>query len=814
MTAPTWRHFGDELRSNLAFAFRSAKQRALLSVTVVVTLMVGIGVTTGIFTVVDAVALRARVAAPASFVRIYASYGTDSTTPGFAGATQLSDYLAFRDGARSLTRLAGWSQVAATLGDDPARVPGLLVTCEFFDVYPVQRALAGRMLGRDDCDEQRAVTVISESLWRNRYASADVIGHAVRYNGRAVEIVGVAPTSFEGQINGAQLWIPYTARAGLGMAAAQNDPSTSFPLNLDGRLREGYSRADVRADVAVLAAAQDRLHPGRRLVPAVTDGSMIAKPANRVVGTAIIALVLAALACLALVACANVVSLVLARAHARQREMAVRVALGAGTGRLVRMLLTESLVLALCAGLAASILALRIPAIIIPWLTQRAVMIPVSADWRVFAFLVGLTTLLGIAAGLAPARASLDFDVVSALKNLHGAGRRGTKPRRRGMTLIAAQVGAALMLLAGGVVLMRTPRRLLDAPQRFETRSVLSANLITSGSPTDSAGLLQYHDAVASAVRSAPGVQAVAFGSAVPAGDERVGAIDVTFPAGGRRQIATIQVSPGYFDVFGLSMLRGRALVAGDRPCDAGVCSAVISRETARELWPNADALGQRLEVDSRTTLEVVGIVGDATSRTASAAEALMIYRPWAPASERYHEFVRFRGEEDAVARALVSALRARFPDAVVAPSTIQSSLDFMSAGFARMGLIVGVVATLAALLALVGVYGVVALAAAQRTKEIGIRVALGATRKDVHAAILATSTRPLAVGLAVGLLVTGVVAVVVDRLAGTALPTRLFDPVGLAWPALVLAGVAFAAVFAPARRAANADPLDALRQE
>jgi predicted permease len=805
--------FIDELLADIRFARRNVRANPLLSGTVVITLALGIGISSGVFAVLDAVSLRPRVDGDTrTFVRVLSSYGTDSTRPGFPGATTLSDYLAYRDGSRALRVLAGWQNVLATINDDPAPVGALLVTCEFFDVYAFGRPIAGRTLRAEDCDRREPVTMISEPFWRNRLSAGDVVGHVIRYNGRPFQIVGIAPATFGGQLNRADLWMPYTTRGYMGLGPDEPSAPNAIRLNLDGRLRPGYSRSDVRAEVTVLAARQDRLHPGRRTVAWVTDGSLLQKPGSAGVVVAVVALTLAALTCLALVACSNVVSLLLARADARQREMAMRTALGATGTRLVRMLLTETLLLASLAGVIATYLAYRTPPVLLAWIIQRSAGFPVQPRWTVFAFLAALTLLLGIFAAVAPARAALELDVVGALKGLSGKSAR--HGRRLGRILVGAQMGAAAMLLIGAAVLVRIPTRIAASPPRFEMRQVMMPNLVPADRTRAPNAWTGFHEDIATALHDVPGVVSIAFGSSPPANDERIGSVAVTPPGQSTRNLPTIEVSADYFAVFGIPIRRGRAIAAADTACPARVCAVVVSRELVREVWPNEDPIGKRLAVDPTVSFEVVGVAEDATSPSVDANLAVMLYQPWSPAAARYHTFVRFAGSADQVGSAVVAGLRRRFPNAAISPQTIQSSIDFVTAGLRRMGLVAGGVAIIAAVLALVGVYGVVSLAARRRTKEMGIRIALGARTRDVHRTILGASAPSVVVGLTIGLALTAVVAIVVDRMAAHAIPARFVDTFSFAAAALALVGVALAAMAAPAHRAASADPLEALRHD
>ncbi len=354
--------FYDEARTNILFAWRGIRHRPLQAIIVVVTLTLGIGISAGAFSTIDVIAFRPRVdASPATFARVFSVYGTDSTPPDAPAATRLSDYLWFRDHVHSLRALAGWQAVAATIDGRAGATHGTLVTCEFFDVYAPVRPLAGRVLQANDCASRDNVVVISQGLWRDVFSSApDVVGRVLHTNGRPLRVVGVAPL-FSGPVNDANFWTPYTMRGYLHLGDDDLASPTALRVTVEGRLREGYSRSDAQAELAVLATQQDVLHHGRRSSVLVTDGSMLNQPGNSTAILTIVALVFLALACLALVACANVTSLLLAVAHTRHVEMALRMALGSGSARLSRMLLTETLALAAIAGGLATVVASRTP---------------------------------------------------------------------------------------------------------------------------------------------------------------------------------------------------------------------------------------------------------------------------------------------------------------------------------------------------------------------------------------------------------------------------------------------------------------------
>jgi predicted permease len=664
------------------------------------------------------------------------------------------------------------------------------------------------MLQRDDCESRAPLVVIGNDLWRTAFgADPAAVGRVLRINGQTIRIVGVAPPFSSAQIDD-QLWLPYTLRESLHLGP--NDPASpnAIRLFIDGRLARGATRGDVASEARVLAAQQDRLTAGRHSAVFVTDGSLIAKPGNGLVVTGILAMVFVGLACLALVACASVVSILLAIAHGRRTEMALRMALGAGAPRLAIMLGTESLLLATVAGAIASALTYRLPRVLMEWIIQRPVNFSLAPDWHVFAFLLVTTIGAALVAANAPIRFALGLDLNSALR---GVPDRPRNRVRRGNVLMSAEIGGAAALLVATIALTRLPTRIANSPPQFDARHVLAMNLRAPDPATG--GWRSFHDDVARTLATESGVRGIAFATAEPVGDEATGITDVKAAENVHRAIPSIEVSPGYFDVFGIRLERGRSFTLGDADC-AAVCPVIISREAARELWGSTDPLGRRLIVDATHALVIVGIVADASSKIAEPAQALMMYTPWRPNARLYQPFVKVDDAGSGVVRRVSALVSERFAGAVAAPRTVAEELTLMTDAFQRIGEVVGLMAAITAILAIVGVYGVVALAARRRLKEMGVRLALGARRMDVYRAMVAPNTRPVMVGLAVGAVFTTVLALESDRLLAAVFPVRIVDPIAFLLAVLGLAASVLIAMLVPARRATSVDPAVVLRQE
>ena len=607
-----------------------------------------------------------------------------------------------------------------------------------------------------------------------------------------------------------KIWLPYTLRGRLQLGPDDPASPNAMRVFVDGRLAHAASRADVFAEARVIAAQQDQLTPGRRTTLFVTDGSLVMKPGNGLAVTGILAAVFVGLACLALVACASVVSILLAIAHGRRTEMALRMALGAGAPRLAVLLATESLVLASVAGALACALTFRLPRVLMEWIIQRPVNFSLGPDWHVFAFLFVTTLLAALVAANAPIRAVLSLDLNSTLRRVPDEARGKA---RRGNKLMSFEIGGAAALLVATIALTRLPTRVSNSPPRFDARHVLATNL---RAPQPVGGWRAFHDGVGRELAAVEGVRGVAFATAEPVSDEATGFLSVTSGdhSGGKRTLPSIEVSPTYFDVFGIRIERGRAFTAADADCAAAVCPAIVSRETARALWDGADALGRRLTLDATHALQVVGVAADAPSEIAEPVQALMVYTSWRPNARLYQPFLRIDDPEDGVGRRVASVVNDRFAGAIAAPIVVDEQLRLITDAFQRIGEVVGLMAAITAVLAIVGVYGVVALAAKRRLKEMGIRVALGASRVDVYRAMVGPNARPVAVGLVVGALFATGMAVESDRLLAQVFPVRIVDPVAFVVAGLALACIVTIAMVVPARRATRVDPAVVLRQE
>ena len=815
---------------DLGYAARNLRKHSLLSTVVIATLTLGIGISAGVFTLINAMAFRAPVDKDYdTFVRIYCAYTKDPARQVRPGAATLEDYLAFRDRAKSLGAVTGWADFFAPLGqDDTSETRALFVTDNFFALYDPEQPLLGRLLQPADFAAANPVAVLSERIWRDRFgADPQIVGKVTHINGQPVTIVGVSPT-FAGQIGGAEAWVPYTLQTYLHGGDDLLRPGEAGWLYVGGRLQPGFTRRQVATELALLAGQQDSLHPGRKTTLTVTDGSVFEEPESRSSAVWLFPIIVGLLNFIVLLACANVATLLLSRADARQQEIAVRLALGAGRLRLFRMLLMEPLLLAAAAGLASLYFAYRLPGVLIAWLGDpqyhQTLEFSLRPDWRVFAYLAVITLFAGALAGLAPALQSLKVNLSESLKGrqpLFGAATGGT--RLRGF-LVGAQVALSLVLLVGAVLSVRAYRRMSAADPGYDARQVILARVKArskiweqrsrSGfNPTPAQRLLAAR-LLAQRLEALPGVQSVAYANWRPLFNTT--RVDVQVSGQPMRKVAISEVSPGFFTTMGIPIVSGRALQESDPHCGTGNCPVVVSEELARRFWPGVAPLGLELRNPRGARFEVVGVSRDVSTQRLGGRDGPTLYMPLAPIDSPFlFPLVRFTGDRAAMAQSIAGAIRELSPELSIEARTIQSRMDEALGVFRRLETLVSLLGAIAVTLAVIGIYGVVSFAVSRRTKEMGIRIALGAQKRDIYVAVLGAGARPVVLGLLVGLSLAW---------AGTAAQTRAMqdapvamntlDPLTFGAAALLMAAVALAAMLGPARRATRVDPIQALREE
>jgi putative ABC transport system permease protein len=727
-------------------------------------------------------------------------------------------YLDWKARTRAFSGLAAYNYgaVVVTDAEGPERIQLARVTPDLFGVLQVEPALGRGFAPAEGRPGGDRVVILAESLWRRRYgADPRILGRAITLDGVKHTVVGVMPASFNFPFGAARMWIPL-----------QTDPSSSRASNnliLVGRLAPGWTRP----------RALDELNGIHRELAARwpdADGRMSGatiKPLREALNFAwdvlsiSFTVLLGAVVFVLLIACVNVASLTLARGSARAREIAVRASLGAGRGRIVRQLLTESLVLALAGGGLGVALSWWIAGLISPVLPEDLYRIgEIDVDGKVLAFSLGLTLLTPVAFGLLPALRASRVELAGALKQGgRDAGALSTSRTRR--ALVVAQVALAVVLVSGAGLMLRSFSAVRALDVGFDAgRVVVAEALLPANDYPDAHARLAWVDRAVGTLAAVPGIESASAATLLPLNHElfttQVAPPELSSLPAEEWPVATLDmVAPAYFRTMGMHLLEGRDFVAGDGPGSAPM--AVVSRALARRFWPDGGAVGRTLLAgdDPRhpDTCTVVGVVADARVSDLNQDDMkLQVYRPALQGNaRRWFLVARTTGSPSAlvapVRRALGSAdsglpVEVRPMSAVVAENQLQWSIGSVFMGGFGAGAI---------LLAMLGIYGLVAYSVAQRGKELGVRMALGATRGEIRRRVLADGVRLTAVGLLIGL--AG--AMGLGRLASSALyGVSPFDPVTLVAVLVLFLAVAAAASLLPAERASRADPVSALRAE
>ena len=815
--------------ADLRHAWRLLVRSPVFTLTAVLSLALGIGAATTIFALADGLFLQASpgVREPHRIVDLErTTNGRGHGTLAYPAFEHLRDHTTTLDALAAVTTEPAALSLAA--GDTSERVYGSGVSATYFDVLGVGVS-AGRLFeaGEDDPRDARAVVVLSHRLWQARFGAAPgTVGREIRLNDVPFVIIGVAAPGFEGHsIAGADLWLPITAlpsHRGEGGRARLTDPRYTWHKAI-GRVKSGATREAAHHE---LSALFDRFKSATPAVPEahglrLTPGGRL-PAAARVPFAAFIGLLFVLTAGLLVVACSNVAGVLLARATDRRREMATRLAVGASRGQLIAQMLVEVLLLFALGGLAAipvmlwmaAAMQAMLPALPIPLSFE----LTVGARAGVFAAAVALGAALLF--GLAPARHALRADVTSLLQG-HTL-TAGREPRRVRQVLVVTQVALSLATVISAGLFVRSLQAASDLDVGFETRHVLVVSLDTTLAGATGQRAVALTGDLVEGVRRIPGIEAVGHGRMLPlhGGGFHVGGIRVpglADPQALRDDVNWDVVSPGYFRAISLPLVAGRPFEDRDR--DGAPLVAIVNETFARIAWSGGSAVGQHVFQTSGDDaagrpLEVVGVARDARNRTVAEAPRPFIYVPFAQQPQtRVEMFVRHEAGRD-VSAAVREAIRMVQPALPVV--TMQKFEEAAAVGLLPQRLaawIGGAVGAIGILLAGLGVYGLAAFTVAQRTREIAIRMALGATRREISAMVLGEVWRVGLFALPAGGLLAWGIGRAIQGL-NLLVDVSATDVLAYVAPAVVMLVVLAAATALPARRAAAGDPAGALRAQ
>lgn len=797
---------GESLKQDIKYGLRAIRRGKVLTAVAVMSLGIGIGASTSIYSAIDVFLLR-----PLPFPEsrdLYQVWGTNAErgwTSVYFSAPNYRD-IRERSQAMDLAATDGGNYNLST-GDRPERLTGKLVTSNFFDVLGVHPAI-----GRDFALEEEQpglgnVAIISDGLWRRRFgADLDIVGTTVLLDGEAYSIVGVMPPDFWYKDLRAEIWTP--------MVFTGEEHRGSTHLEVLARLEDGLTKEQAADELRLLMQQLEREYPeqnGGLSARLLLLRDNVFNEGLRV--GSLIAIV--AVAFVLLIACANVANLLLTHAAGRGREVALRGALGAGRARIVRQFLTEAMIVAALGGvlgLALSLLGIRWLLTLVPWWFQGAGDIGING--RVLLFTAGVSLLTGLLFGLAPALESRKLNMVDSLKE---CGRSGTavKSVRLRKALVVSEVSLALVLLVSSVLLVQGFARLHLAEVGFAQSDVLSFRLsLPESDYPDSTSVNAFHTELMTGISTIPSVESVGAVTLLPL--EGNSGTYYALPGevianDSQRKIASFRYTlPGYFAAMDIPVIRGRAFNESDRQGARRVM--VINDELAKRHWADESPIGKQLRVGSGSR-EIVGVVANAKYQGADRTPDAMLYFPALQSVWRTMAWVvEATVPPETIVEAIRSEIQLLDPNLpAYAVQSLEALMDEAQSGPTNMVKIMGVLAAIALVLALGGVYGIMAYTVSQRTQELGIRVALGAQNRDVLSMVVRQGAVLGLIGVLVGI---GVALGVTRGLSQFLFGVSPFDPLtfGGTATALLLAGLA--ATYFPARRATKVDPVVALRTE
>ena len=799
--------------ADLRYGVRRLLKSPGFALVAVVALGLGIGANTAIFSLVDRVLIRPMpYADPDRLVTLWedASYiNFPRNTPSVA------NFEDWKKQNQVFTDLAGSRDRAGSLTGDgpPEMVLGGAVTINLFQVLGVQ-PLLGRAFTEDDDRPGVNVIILSYGLWQSRYGGdPGVIGRNILVNDAKTTIIGVMPPGFTLPKRKTQFLSPAQFTPQM-----LNNRATHL-LSVIARLKSGITLARAQSDMTAIASRLAQQYPetNRQL------GAVVVPLKDQIVGntgTALLVL-LAAAGCVLLIACANVANLLLAKAAAREREMAIRTAMGAARGRLIIQMMTESVMLAVAGGVLGLLLArlsMRVLAALIPTGLPGASQL--SIDGRLLAFTLGIALLTGIVFGIAPALETTSLDVSEKLKEGGRAG-VGGKRRRFRDALVVAEVALALILLVSAGLLLQTLRNLHAIDAGFNPENILTMSTrLPSPKYADPSKRLAYFDAVVQKVRGLPGVANAGFTSNLPftsqgytSGFSLEGR---PFAPGTSQNALYREVTNDYLQTLRVRLLEGRLFGNDDR---ANSLPVVIINETfKKQFWPNESPLGKRVQTSGDNTpwQTIVGVVADVRERGLELDMKPAVYLPvvqlpfgW---NNPHQLAIRTAMDPHAIAKAAREAIWAVDRDQPIADvRTMDDIVDLEVANHKQQTALLATFAALALVLASLGIYGVLSYAVTQRTREIGVRVALGASIGDVTRMVVGHGIALTVLGIAIG---TGAALAVTRSMTKLLVGVKAADPAIYVTVAALLSMVALVACYVPAARAARVDPTIALREE
>lgn len=823
-----------DLMQDLRYALRMLRKSPGFTAIAVLTLALGIGANTAIFTILNSAALRLLPVPHANQLitvgqQIRGTHGPiHRNVHDDNSFVSYSEYQVYAKQNRVFSALLAYSAFTETtlVTDKPRPIMGTLASCNYFDALEI-RPERGRFFSDSDCVAagESAVVVLSDSAWRGTFGSDPaIIGKAITLNRTPFRVIGIAPPGFEGTVAVASaFWSPLTMVKAFRPATDFLGDNYLSWLAMIGRLKPGVSTRQANANMNVVASGLNSLQSGRVTTVTLNGANLLSMPSLRTPMLIIGGIILAAVGLVLLLACANIANLLLARAAGRRKEIAVRLTVGASRGRLIRQLLTESLLLAFLGGIAGalasywSVAALfRFTMSHLPTGPELAFALHLNSDWRTWSYAFILSVATACFFGLAPALRASRVDLTLAMREDGAHSQTGTiSSGRMRNILVGVQVSVCMLLLLASGLLLHGLYRAQTVNPGFQMNNVEGAAFDLSGAGYTSERASAFQQQLRQRLASLPGVDQVVQATCIPLSNQH----NMTgFSKSGNSKQYEVEynnVSSNFFHVLGIPVLQGRTFSDAEERSGAHVL--VLSQSTARRLFADQNPLGQTVQggdsyLGKFVPWQVIGVVADAQVANLGNSTKLYLYEPAGPAQQAdLNVMVHTAAAAPTIGKEIDTIVGGMDPALNTTIGPLFEVLEFWRQPARVVSVFSGILGTLALLLASLGIYGMVSYGVSRRVREIGIRMALGADNRDVMWLVIRQAMTPVLVGMLAGIVLCAAASSIFSAILFGVSP---LDPGSFISMPLFLLGVALLASYIPARRAMRVDPMIALRYE